>query len=313
MSKRTELFSGDGDLSGLVKKARRRSLFRNILVSFAVSLLLLTGLYWLGSWIMQQRIETAVAYDSAWQYIRGANVEIAGSVYHYTPISASVTSRTTKVIEDVPIPWGEDETTFTIFGTTDTVSADAVTGRGSAGSERILYYFNGERMIEFYEPGRDYAFLPDDRTLLSEIRPGALTEVAFSFDRAYSIEEVREVFGEDAAWFWVNAATPGNPAPGAMPVPGALAYGFHAGDSPETGMALSFIRQLEWLRDEDGARQEEAERLYDSLTRDGEMAPAPGDLEISGVVVTGTPEELEDYEELQMIRAAVLGATIDAY
>lgn len=312
MNEKNELFPGDGDFSKLVKKARRTSLIRNILVSVIVSSLLLFGLLWLGTFLMYKNMETENNYDYAAESIRGANVELGGSHFNYTPFSANVVTSSTKYVAGVPVPWETREKAFSIFGSSRPIQSPSYSGRGTIDDDRMVMYFQGERMIEFYSPELDYGFLPDERNLLGEIGEDKVVEMAFSFDAAYGIEEVQEIFSNQLNWYWVDVSLAADQAEEQQPVYGYNAYGFFQNrDAMES--ADMFVRQLEWLREEDGDFQPEAGRIYEVMAGEGFSEVAVDELEISGAVVTGSPEELLAFSELPMIRAAVLGATADKY
>lgn len=312
MNENNDLFQNDNDFSKLVKKARRRSLMKNIVISLSVSLLLFAGLFWLGTFLMYKKVDNEISYDYAIQSIRGANVQNMGSLYNYTPFSASVTTETKKIVSGVPVPWENHEKVFSIFGSSRLIQSNFVTGTGNSEDERIPVYFQGERVIEFYTPNGNYAFLPDDRPLLDDIDENKMVEMAFSFEAAYSIEEVENRFADQLNWYWVDSSTTGIETEEVESILGNQAYGFLANRNPIES-ANGFIQQIKWLQEEQGDFQEEANRLYDSMTNNGQNALAPEKLGIIGVVVTGTPEELKQFNDAQMIRAAVLGVTADEY
>lgn len=312
MNDKNELFPGDGDFSKLVKKARRKSLIRNIVVSVIVSSILFVGLLWLETFLMYKNMEKENDYDYTVESIRGANVEMAGSHYNYTPFSANITTSSTKYVAGVPVPWETREKAFSIFGLSRPVQSPSYSGSGTLDDDRMILYFQGERLVEFYSPGFNYGFLPDERGLLEEIDNNKVVEMAFSFDDAYGLEEVEELFSEQLNWYWVDVSTDADLEEDQQPIYGYNAYGFFQNrDTLES--AGMFIRQLEWLREEKGHFQPEAERIYGVMTGAGSGELEAEDLLVSGVVVSGTPEELLAFSELPMVRTAVLGATTDKY
>ncbi|WP_084245855.1 anti sigma factor C-terminal domain-containing protein [Planomicrobium okeanokoites] len=312
MSENNDLFTRDNDFSKLVKKARRKSLIKNIVISLVVSLLLFAGLFWLGTFLMYKKMDKEISYDYAIQSIQGANVQNMGSLYNYTPFSASVTTETKKFISGVPVPWENYEKVFSIFGSSRNIQSNFVTGTGSIEDERIPVYFQGERVIEFYTPNGNYKFLPDDRSLLNKINENKVVEMAFSFDTAYSIEEVESRFSNQLNWYWVDTGFTEVQTEELEPIFGNNAHGFLTNqDSVEA--ANRFIQQIKWLQEEQGDFREEANRFYETMTKNGQTDLEPENLEIIGVVVTGTPEELKRFNDVQMIRAAVLGVTADEY
>lgn len=312
MNEKNSLFSGDGDFSKLVKRARRKSLIRNILVSIIVSSLLFVGLLWVGTYLMYKNMEKENDYDYAIGSIRGANVEMGGSQFNYTPFSAHVVTSSTKYVAGVPIPWETREKAFSIFGLSRPVQLPSYSGSGTLDDDRMVIYFQGERLVEFYSPAFDYGFLPDERGLLQEIDNNKVVEMAFSFDAAYGLEEVEELFSGQLNWYWMDVSTAADLEENQQPIYGYNAYGFfqHRDTLESAGM---FIRQLEWLREEKGHFQPEAVRIYDVMAGERATGLVPEELEVSGVVVTGSPEELLAFSEFPMIRTAVLGATTDKY
>lgn len=312
MSENNDLFTRDNDFSKLVKKARRKSLIKNIIISFSVSLLLFAGLFWLGTFMMYKKMDKEISYDYAVQSIQGANVQNMGSVYNYTPFSASVTTETKKFVSGVPVPWENHEKVFSIFGSSRIIQSNFVSGTGDIGDERIPLYFKGERVVEFYLPNGNYGVVPDDRSVLDEIDKNKVIEMAFSFDAAYSIEEVRNRFSTQTNWYWVDTGSIDKPVGEMSPVLGNDAYGFLANRNPLES-ANGFIQQIKWLQEEQGDFQKEANRLYETMSNKGQAELTPDNLGIIGVVVSGTPEELKQFNDERMIRAAVLGVTADKY
>lgn len=313
MKDKNDLFPRDGDFSKLVKKARRKSLIRNILMSVIVSSVLFIGLLWVGTYLMYQKMENESNYDSATGSILGANVEMGGSQFNYTPFSANILTSSTKYVAGVPVPWETREKAFSILGTSRTLdTTSSYSGKGSIDDDRIVMYFQGERLVEFYSPKLEYEFLPDERSLLEEIDDNKAVEMAFSFDAAYKLEEMEELFSGQLNWYWVDVSKAADQEEEQQPVYGNEAYGFFGGRDVRESAGM-FIRQLDWLRNEKGDFQQEAGRIYDVIAGDDASEVAVDELSISGVVVTGSPKELQAFADLPMVRAAVLGATTDKY
>lgn len=308
MNEKNELFASGHDFSKLVKKAKRKSLLKNIVISLLVSSVLLTGLFGLGTYVMYQKVDKEMNYDYARHFIQGANVMIGGSLYNYTPFSASIITETSKLVGGVPVPWEVHEKVFSIFGSSRIIQSNSATGMGGVEEERIPVYFQGERMIEFYSSSGIYDSLPDDRPLLAEIGSHKNVEMAFSFDAAYSIEEVEAIFSNQANWYWVDASSPDEQEP----LLGSSAYGFLSHQNPLES-ANGFIQQIDWLQEEKSEFQAEVKQLYEKLAADSQSSVKAENLKISGVVVTGTPEELQQFADIPIIRAAVLGVTTDRY
>lgn len=313
MSEKDGLFQVDNDFSQLVKKARRKSLLRNIIATICVSILFFGGLIWIGTYQMYKKAEETQIYDNMWQFVKGANIENNGSIYTNTPYSTTVTTARYKEIDGVPVPWGEHVKVHSILGTSRELLTSAISSSGYAEEGRIPLYFQGERVVEFYSPNRNYSFLPDDRALLDKIADHQVVEMAFSFDQSYTIDEVRKQFTDQLAWYWVDTASGNERESDVHPINGEEAYGFISRiEETNEDSAKMFIQQIEWLQRE-GDSKEEAHRLYDALTDARKAELSPDTLKITGAVVTGTPEELKKFYDVPMVRTAVLGATANKY
>lgn len=313
MNENKEFFQPDQEFSKVVKNARRKSLFRSILISIGVTVLLIGGLLWFGTYRMDQQVAEANTYDGVWQFIKGANVESNGSMITNTPFSKTVTTEQNKQIAGVVIPWGQQVKTYSIFGTSSAVQASVLSSSQNKEDGRNTLYFQGERVVEFYSPLGTYPSLPDDRKILDEIPEHQVLEMAFSFDQPYNINEVRKKFSDQLAWYWVDTVAPSKKTEAKQPISGKDAYGFVSRiEEMNEDAAERFIQQVEWLQ-KDGEQYQEAKRLYDGLTDYGKTDLSPENLKITGVVVTGTAEELKKFNGGSMIRAAVLGATANSY
>lgn len=324
MENEKDFHTNDKEFMNLVKKAKRKSTIRNIIISFIVTSVVLFGLYVLGSFVMQKKMEQVMNREFAWNSINGANIEGQGTSYNYTPISATTTTNYSKNIDGVPVPWGKKERVFTVFGTSRLLTTDGASGSGSIEDERIPIYFQGEREVEFYHPKVYYKNVYDDRRLLNEMNESTLVEFAFSFDKGYTLDEVQQIFKEHLAWYWVDTFSDEeikdhsdqnkNKELGRTDhtTIGSSAYGFLHSNYPEADPASNFISTLKWLNSDDGDYKQAAEELYNNLAK-GKSELKTEDLKIIGVVVTGTPSELKKYNELPMIKGATIGATTDKY
>lgn len=317
MNKENEFFPKDLDFEKLVKKAKKRSMIRMVLISLVISLIVLPGLYIIGDRVMIIKMEKETDLDSTWNDIMGANIEEQGTTYNYSPTSATAKMKIVKNVGGVPIPWGEQEKVFTIFGTSRLINTTGAYGTGSI-DERIPLYYQGERVVEFFHPQVNYKQIFDDRALLNNIDDNSVVEMAFSFNKGYSIEEVNQVFKEHLAWYWVDTFSKDvikeiNDFSRGSTINGFGAYGFQYNQHPQANPASNFISILEMVKEDGGNYQNEAEVIFNNLTNQGKMKLEPQNLKIIGVVVTGKPSDLIKFSDKSMIRGATLGATTDQY
>lgn len=324
MSKENEFIPKDFEFEKLIKKAKRRSMAKMALISLIISLIVLTGLYFIGDIVMKMKMEEETNLDSIWNGIMGANIEEQGTTYNYSPISATAKTKLVKKVGGVPIPWGEQEKVFTIFGTSRLITTDGPSGSGSIGDERIPLYYQGERVVEFYHPEVNYKQIFDDRVLLEQIDDNSVVEMAFSFNRGYSIEEVNRTFKDQLAWYWVdtfskddikehNELNEDENFPRGHTINGFEAYGFQYNNHPKAKPASNFISVLEMLKSDGGNYQTEAIEIYNNISNKGKDKLEPEELKIIGIVVTGKPSDLKKYNDNTMIRGVTLGATTDQY
>lgn len=311
MKKGNEFFPKDFEFEKLVKKAKKRSMITMVLISLVISLIVITGLYFIGDRVMIMKMEKETDLDSTWNDIMGANIEEQGTIYNYSPTSATTKTKIVKNVGGVPIPWGEQEKVFTIFGTSRLITNNGASGSGSIEDERIPLYYQGERVVEFFHPQLNYKHIFDDRALLNNIDDNSVVEMAFSFNKGYSIEEVNQVFKEQLAWYWVDTFNKDvikelNEFSRGYTILGFEAHGFQ-------NTASNFISILEMVKEDGGNYQNDAEEIFNNITNQGKMKLEPQNLKIIGVVVTGQPSDLIKFSDKSMIRGATLGATTDKY
>ena len=323
MNTEDEFMPKDFEFEKIVKKARKRSIIKMVLISFVICLIVLFGLYFIGNTMMKIKMEKETYLDSAWNDIMGANIEERGSIFNYSLTSATAKTKLVKVVGGVPIPWGEQEKVFTIFGSSRLISNNGPSGVGYSDDERIPMYYEGERVVEFYHPQVHYKQIFDDRALLNAIDDNTVVEMAFSFDDGYSIEEVNKVFKEQLAWYWVDTFSKDKIENDNKfnkdqnfrdsTIYGFEAYGFSYNRNAEAYSASNFISTLERVKEDGGDYQEDAEKIITSITNQGKIKLEPQNLKIIGVIVTGKPSDLKKFSDESMIRGATLGATTDLY
>ncbi|WP_339146259.1 MULTISPECIES: anti sigma factor C-terminal domain-containing protein [unclassified Sutcliffiella] len=323
MNKENEFLPKDFEFEKLVKKAKKRSIIKMVLISFVISLIVLFGLYFIGNRVMIIKMEKETSLDSTWNKIMGANFVELGTLFNYSLTSATAKTKLVKVVGGVPIPWGDQEKVFTILGTSRLISTHGPSGFGYSDDERIPMYYEGERVVEFFHPQVNYKQIFDDRTLLNVIDDNTVVEMAFSFDEAYSIEKVNKVFKDQLAWYWVDTFSKDQIENNNKfnedknfqdaTIHGFQAYGFTYNRVAESNSASNFISILEEVKEDGGDYQEDAKRIITNITNEGEINLEPGNLKIIGVIVTGKPSDLLKFSDESMIHGATLGATTDLY
>lgn len=304
----------DKDFENLVKKARRKVITRTIIIATLVSVIISYGLYVIGSYVMQQQSSKQMVEDTAWHEIHGANVHVSSTIFNYGFFTSTSETALVKKVGKVIVPWGEDKQQYTLFGTSKTISTPGAYGEANLG-EPVQLYFNGERVISFYHPSINYMNMTNDFSSLQEIDNNKLVELALSFDKPYSLDEVKKDFkNEDLSWFWIDTYgdIKSTNEPESGPFTGESVYGFANSTNPENKpeeMFLRNLRRLEASKDYGVAVKE----VKKAITNQKDQEPKVNNLKVLGVVVTGSPEEMKKYEKNPKVRTASLGATVEKY
>ena len=312
------------DIEGIVKKAKRKSIIRNIVIS-TITLLFVGALFIvINGQIVNKAHFKATDANRLLYKISQPNIHIGGGKFDYGILSGSYTYSKYKLIEDRIIPWGQETRTFNAIGHNNKSSALSVYDEVRVGEteeeDRRYNTTNGQRMMLFYHPWFEYTTIQNDLDLIQNAPNDAVMEVALSFDQPYSVNEVQEFFNlkHKITWYWVNdynqrdkEQLKGLHDSGDST---SYVYGFNAttlkteGDKEDT-MAQNeddFLATLEELKST-GNYDFIIDRLIENVNQNKKEGV------ILGVVVTGTKEELLKLKEEKHIRAISLGAVAREY
>jgi len=325
----SELFEGNSpsNISKVVSKAKRRTVLRTIAISslVVVFLSITLGFTWLS--LMRWSEEKAIRDIELFSWITDPNVEELGVQTEGNGLfEGIITFNRYKEIEGIPVNWSDDVFTYSLFGGVSRLSGDHSPIQIQDKNDGQMRHYDRvtkQRMMRFYHPEVRYSEFSDDLAILSEFADDTLVEMALSFDRKYSPEEVREGIPEGITlkWHWVDTYSKiyidGVNAKNiemkngdtikmeASPERAIQIYGFE--DSSESEQR--FIQSIEkGLRLEAGKYFGEYERIHHNMKGDSSTLTADN-LNIIGAVVTGTAQELTALEDVDMIRASVLGVT----
>lgn len=309
----------DSDFTNLVKKAKRNSIIRIVLVSFSISVLVILLTYFLGNYMMNETISMQTNDDASWHSIEGANIKQQGTSFNHSLFSATSKSEFVKNLDGIPVPWIPEEKVYSLFGKSTLVTSEGPSKLQQVNNKRTPSYFNGERAIEFIPP-RVKGPLFDDRNILDHIDDNKIVEMAFSFDRGYKIEDVQKIFNKNLSWYWVDTFDQSDiktynelnkSKETRLTVSGEEAIGFSSSKQVNSEAKI-FINTLNSLKNT-GTHKHAANNIIKKITRNQSENLSPENLKIIGVVVTGTPSEIKKYNSLSLIRTASLGVTVDKY
>lgn len=338
-----ELFnqnSSNESFAKIVGKARRKTIFRNLVIS-ALVLILLTvaaGIAWLS--IMRWHEASAMQDIELFNRITNPNIEVAGMQHEGNGLFEGILRfERYKVIEGIPVDWSEETMTYSIFGGVSRFSGDhSHIGVEDEATSETKYYDREtkQRVLSFYHPAVEYGQSANAFNELERFSSGTVAEVSLSFDQAYTPAEVRQSMPEGVTlkWQWVDTYSSediewlktlagdlegesrdnsNNSAELANEV-----YGFEEiedilGEEDPLKSEDVFIRDIQaGLNQEDGKYIGEYTRISNLLKGEAPRLTAEN-VQVIGAVVTGDVEALMSLQELPMIRATALGVTAHPY
>lgn len=300
-----------------VKKAKRTSLIKTAVISIIAMSVVIFGLKLLNDWVIQKKIDSWGREERI--LFQEPNTSIWGTSYSYDFFKATAKTTIMKEVGGRMIPWDTIETNIYSFKKPHVVAGPSMSGGSyneKEGRWDLIHHGNGERLVSFYHPKVKHNQLPNDLSLLKELREDQLVELGVSFDRAYTPKEVERFFAkEHVNWLWIDTAKEED----------IKAYNDRMTDDEKHMSSGGYFGRY-------GAHPDALTSFYFHLTEWIEIQPQnkmvadlldevvdeQGNYDIErfriiGAIISGPPSELQQYENKPFIRAVKLGATIDKY
>ncbi|KAA0547168.1 hypothetical protein FZW96_14450 [Bacillus sp. BGMRC 2118] len=294
MDNEQSIFDKKDAYQPLVKNAKKKSLKRTILVSTGVmaGILIILGIVITTLYFVMERSMGAYQEIKMEQdIVYGANIQLDHSTGSYGIDSILMQDQYIKDIDGVPYTWYNEQTWFRLYDKATTVFDNSIS---SLDNER--YYRNGQRVVNFYIPnGENHE---DDRNQVQSLAPDSVVELALSFSGPMSPEEMKKKF-PNAQWAWVQHP---DSIHGSGRVIGDYAYGF-------TLTKKGITKDVEYF-------QKVLNSLSKKVEKDTRVTPLlqsikeKGRLEVSGVIVTGTVQELLPLVEKEDVKYVSLGVVL---
>ncbi|MDI6601370.1 MAG: anti sigma factor C-terminal domain-containing protein [Thermoanaerobacteraceae bacterium] len=337
-----EIFEGfkEDKLKKAVRKAKFYSIVRNMIISIIVMCLMSVAVIYFGQ-AMAYKYGTPIQIAvSEFYYISAPNTYIGEVRRYHSLFGGRDEYATYKILKDKIVYTGEKSYVYGPFKSDygDLIGTESPIIFGTSYYTDDLKYnkYNvlGQREMVFYYPYIKYQDYKNDLSLLDKIGPDKYMEMALSFDRAYSIDEVRKMIPEDVtvAWYWVDDQSDEEKEESKprkikqegtgeiVDVPAKIrsertAYGIKAYD--ETGKEIPdpvsrFVGALENGKEYDTRYKWEFTRVFTNIAgKDGKITES--DIKVQGVVVTGDRDSLKSLYELSFIKASSLGVVTDKY
>ncbi|WP_242219667.1 anti-sigma factor [Bacillus cereus group sp. BfR-BA-01380] len=331
-----DLNMDDKQMKALMKKAKRKHLLRNWIISICTTIIVLAGTFSIIVYFTQENFKKMDREVYALHGIQGPNMRF----YAHTKLSMGVTGGTMmyssyKNIAGQPVKWIDEIYEYSIWGVSrvnhngNTHLEEEVSNKKDDFEPMPDYNIQTmQREMRFYLPFMKYVNYVNDLENIGEMK-NKVAEVALSFDKVYTAEQVVEMLPKDIrpAWFWVDT------------------YDEKKGDSyvglvdPESGGVLNAEMSFHVFGFE-GSHAKKMEDVQNDIKRNSEGFLSsmrlltddksvigfrdhyrknyqevknipPKDLPIYGIVVTGTTESLKQLQGAPYVKAAVRGVMVD--
>lgn len=313
MSEYSEDIFDEKKIKKAVKKGKRKSLITIVLVSIIVFIILNIANFAVSAYFSQKafkqwdayvRLTTPNGYISETVDSKG----ILGGMSHY------------KISKDMKIKSIVVEQKQYQFG----LNPSVLVSRGSGGSIgvtgdfwQISYKENGWREMLFFHPEVEYKKYKNDEVLIKNLEGEKIYEVALSFDQPYKLSELPIQQLPEMTWFWLNTYSNNHLNTfqqeakeydwSATFIRENEALGFSIRDSytSTTDIEYEYNEFLKLLKTSNFSEHKKAYNAMNGINID--------DVELLGVVVYGTKDEIVEIMNNPIIKASSLGGVIDNY
>lgn len=280
-----------------VKKTKLKQILLYTLLSFLSVIIFSIIVYFGSNALIEKKIDQEVSKVT--KQIHGKPSKGAGIVHFDTSFSYGFLSAEGKItyykkLGDKMIPWKIVTKSFPAIGKVKKITSKEVEVFYTNSKQRTVRYndLNNERKIDFYYPHIGYNALPHELEIATSLDENTLIEVALSFKEPMTVEETRKAIGsKNVEWLWLDKSNvnyfnklPENASDFSHVLHGEDAYGFPVSED------FPYWEQ----------------KYFKNRSNETEYT-------ISGAIINGTPSELERFLKIDIIRASVIGVTIDKY
>ncbi|MFJ8072339.1 anti sigma factor C-terminal domain-containing protein [Peribacillus sp. NPDC096447] len=315
MEKNDEIVLDDQKVNNMVKKAKRKTLIKQVLISIIVTLILVPVIL-IGILQLTYRGADNMSRDIGMvDQITRPNYKLLGDVTRRNLFGGEVEYDAYKIIEGTPILWGKEVYEYSFRNSFSRIDDRNPFEFGEEDASTRHFYHGDtlQREMQFYHPKGKYTGYLNDVSLL-EGHPDKVAEMAISFNKSYTVQDIKKMLPDQITpvWYWVDTNENLKNLED-MPEVAHYVYGFDAepgyieyGDGTEK----DFILAVESGMKMKGKYKNEYKRIYDFLRKE-KKEPSPDDVKVIGVVVTGTTENLKNLSDQPYAKAIVLGAVVD--
>ena len=294
---------------------------KNIYFISLVAIFCIVTFYFVNTKLVVNNVKNTTTIENQWYILTVPNVYPNGADYTYNLLTTDSTQYYAKRFGNRVVPLTTETRKFTAVNLQS--SRSRTTTQDSEEEQQIIIYNSetGQREIQFYHPEVSYVRLPDALSMLDNLDENTSYEMALSFEKSFAFADARFMLDHnDTEWLWVDSLSDDDiDAKQEQDDLGYLSsftannvFGFPFTENTSWSFPNSFLAVLE---NEDIQNSEYAEQANEilSVLKENDEEVEGGKVRIIGAVVTGTPEELRKYQDLDFIRASSLGASVSVY
>ncbi|MET3688871.1 hypothetical protein ABIC37_004416 [Priestia megaterium] len=291
----------ESSLQKALQKAKRKQVFKIVLISIIVVLVALATLYRAGSYFAAK--STARLHDVLFlnNEISGPNIQIdSQAISSRSMFEGNIVTNRSKNIDGYVVQWSTLTSSYDWFRSHIDTN-ELVPGFYRYGKE--LYHYDKQTKQKvgiFYHPSikNYYGGVKNDLNAVSQMK-NYVAEVAISFNHPYTLKEIQKQIPNNLNIVWLYMASPianESKGPAGMPV-----YGFDPSDSPKDAYN-EFTKNLKKYNTD--AEDETIQKFLAS-----NKGKSFDKVKILGVMVTGQTQNFKALENKDFIRGASVGAT----
>ncbi|ADU29221.1 sigma factor regulator N-terminal domain-containing protein [Evansella cellulosilytica] len=312
MSDYTDDIFDEKKVEKAIKKGKLKSIITIILVSFLLFVVLNITNFALSAYFSQKAFEQWDAYVR----LTTPNGYISESIDSTGFLGGTSNYKVSKNMKRKAVVIEQNQYSFSLFPST-LISRGHGSSIGSTAEEwQFQYKDNGWREMMFFHPKVTYKKYNNDEDLINRIGGDKIFEVALSFDKPYKQSELPFDELPILTWFWINTfsdsqietfqeeATNYDWSATFIREREALGFSTHSYHS-QTNLDYEYNRFLDLL---ETSFSSDHNKAYSTL--EGKKMR---DVEILGIVVYGTKEEIIAIMEESIVKAASIGGIIDNY
>lgn len=305
-----DFFSFEKNEKNLIMKAKRKSTIRMAWISGLVSLLVLTLIVLVKLQVTPWLLNKELIVQETYYEVHGANLFVGPWEESIQIIGSKATAPQYKLLDGRPVYRGE------ISNDSNKLEVHL------SPNEYETYNYLGGKVMNFIHPEVKINQVPSELKNIDVFHDHQMIEMGLSFDRAYSLDEVKAILPNDLPlqWAWIDVysdeevdSLQTSESPANIFTENEI-IGFSMVD--ETGITLEdpvmeFMESVVYGKNHMGPYKKDMKALYETLNKQGEVDETT--IKVIGAVVVGKKEALKQIKNEPSVRASSVGAVVDSF